>query len=77
MTFKHILVHIDDSRHLDSRLKVALQLAADHEAQVTGLYVIAPPFVPTYMSGVPSENLDSAVEACTRTPGAKSSPKAQ
>ncbi len=26
---------------------------------------------------VPSENLDSGVEACTRTPGAKFSPKAQ
>jgi len=51
MTLKHILVHIDDSRNLDSRLKVAHKLASQHGAQITGLYVIAPPFVPTYMSG--------------------------
>jgi nucleotide-binding universal stress UspA family protein len=51
MTLKHILVHIDDSRNLDSRLRVARKMATEHEAQITGLYVIAPPFVPTYMSG--------------------------
>jgi nucleotide-binding universal stress UspA family protein len=51
MTLKHILVHVDDSRNVDARLSVALQLASEHEAHVTGLYTVAPPYVPTYMSG--------------------------
>lgn len=51
MDIKHILVHVDDSRHLDVRMRVATDLAAAHEAHVTGLYVIAPPYVPTYMAG--------------------------
>ncbi len=51
MTLKHILVHVDDSRRFDSRLNVALRMAADHEAQVTGLYIVAQPYLPTYMAG--------------------------
>jgi len=51
MTFRHILLHVDESRHLPVRTDVAFNVAASFEAHVTGLYVIAPPFVPTYMAG--------------------------
>ncbi|MCP4330127.1 MAG: universal stress protein [Alphaproteobacteria bacterium] len=51
MTLKHIVVQLDDAKNATSRYKVAFDLASSHEAHVTGLYVIAPPFVPTYMAG--------------------------
>ena len=40
MTYKDILVHIDDSNNSAARLAVAIQLAVTHGAQLTGLYVI-------------------------------------
>jgi nucleotide-binding universal stress UspA family protein len=40
MTYKDILVHIDNSNSAAARLEVAIQLAVTHDAQLTGLYVI-------------------------------------
>lgn len=40
MTFKNILVHLDDSRRCHLRLGVATKLAADFGAQLVGLYVV-------------------------------------
>ncbi len=51
MSLKHILVHVDDDTNVDSRLGVALRLAVDHDTHVTGLYVVAPPYIPSYMAG--------------------------
>jgi len=44
MNFKDILVHIDNRLTCDSRLNVAIQLALQHQARLTGLYVIPPPY---------------------------------
>lgn len=51
MPIKHILVHIDDSKHVPARLAVAIDLARRFDAHLTGIYVISAPFVPTYMAG--------------------------
>lgn len=40
MTYKTILVHIDDSRHADARVAFALDLALKHTMHVIGLYVV-------------------------------------
>jgi nucleotide-binding universal stress UspA family protein len=40
MTFKNILVHLDDSRRCHLRLGVATQLAVDFGAELVGLYVV-------------------------------------
>ncbi len=40
MTYKDILVHIDDSNSSAARLEAAIQLAVAHSAQLTGLYVV-------------------------------------
>lgn len=40
MTYKTILVHIDDSRHNDARVAFALDLALKHNAHLIGLYVV-------------------------------------
>jgi nucleotide-binding universal stress UspA family protein len=41
MTYKNLLVHLDDSRSCARRVAFAIDLAAAHEAHLTGLYVIA------------------------------------
>jgi len=44
MNFKDILVHIDNRSTCVSRLNVAIQLALQHQARLTGLYVIPHPY---------------------------------
>ena len=43
MEFKDILVHIDNSQQCAARLKLAIMLAREHKAHLTGLYVISQP----------------------------------
>jgi nucleotide-binding universal stress UspA family protein len=40
MTFKNILVHVDDSKRCDLRLGLAAKLAADFHAELVGLYAV-------------------------------------
>jgi nucleotide-binding universal stress UspA family protein len=40
MSYQTLLVHIDDSRHSDSRVAFALDLALKHNAHLIGLYVV-------------------------------------
>ncbi|CAB3659008.1 universal stress protein [Trinickia soli] len=40
MSYKTLLVHIDDSRHSEARVAFALELAAKHDAHLIGLYVV-------------------------------------
>lgn len=43
MDFKDILVHIDNTRQCETRLELAIRLAREHNAYLTGLYVITHP----------------------------------
>lgn len=43
MEFKDILVHIDNSQQCAARLELAIRIAAEHQATLTGLYVITHP----------------------------------
>jgi nucleotide-binding universal stress UspA family protein len=40
MTYKTLLVHVDDSRTSDARVEFALDLALKHNAHLIGLYVV-------------------------------------
>ena len=40
MTFKNILVHLDDSRRCHQRVGVATKLAVDFGAELVGVYVV-------------------------------------
>ena len=40
MSYKTLLVHLDDSRHSEARAAFALDLALKHTAHVIGLYVV-------------------------------------
>ncbi|MGI9304899.1 MAG: universal stress protein, partial [Gammaproteobacteria bacterium] len=45
---KDILVHMDNSKQCESRLRVALDLAMQHDAHLTGLYIMPPAQVAAY-----------------------------
>jgi nucleotide-binding universal stress UspA family protein len=40
MKFKDILIHIDSSQQCATRLELAISLAREHEAHLTGIYII-------------------------------------
>ena len=44
MTFKDILVHIDNRPTCAARLAVAIRLARQHRARLAGLYVVPHPY---------------------------------
>lgn len=46
MTLKNILVHVDESKQCPGRLDVAVDLARDYGAHLTGLYVIQEIHIP-------------------------------
>jgi nucleotide-binding universal stress UspA family protein len=46
MAFKDILVHVDEAGASRKRIRVAAQLAARHDAHLTGLHPMPEPFVP-------------------------------
>lgn len=54
MAIKEILVHIDQSENSAGRLEVAMMLARDHGAHITGLHALAhyrvPPYAEAYVS---------------------------
>ncbi len=49
MSYKDILVHVDDSDKIGGPIETALQLAKQHDAHVTGLYVLYRPDIPAYV----------------------------
>lgn len=44
MAYKDILVHLDNSPHCTARIDIAIHLAQEHGAHLTGLYVISHPY---------------------------------
>ncbi len=56
MSFKTILLHLTNDEKLDSRIAVALSLAAENDAHITGLYTVTPVTPPTsFMGYIPPE----------------------
>lgn len=49
MPFKDILVIVDNSKACATRLDVAIKLAQDHDAHLTGLFVRSTPHVPQFV----------------------------
>jgi nucleotide-binding universal stress UspA family protein len=40
MSYKTIVVHVDDSRRSDARVEFAVDFALKHDANLIGLYVV-------------------------------------
>jgi nucleotide-binding universal stress UspA family protein len=65
MTFKNLLVHLDDSPGCAGRLAVAIDLARAYEAHLTGLHVAADPILPGGVSGELPAHFLTALEEQT------------
>jgi nucleotide-binding universal stress UspA family protein len=60
MTYKDLLVHVDDTKSCAARVQAAVDLAVAHEAHLIGLYIIADPSPAAFVSGyVPPDLVDS------------------
>jgi nucleotide-binding universal stress UspA family protein len=64
MSYKDILVHVDDSPQVESRLGTAAALAKDHGAHLTAIYAIPDNFVSLYAGDgyVSAELIESEAE---------------
>jgi len=75
MDYKDILVHIDSSPQCPTRLKVALQLARQHDAHLTGIHVITHAHYTSTDTG--SQGRLAAAEAMFRELSARSGASTQ
>jgi len=48
MSIKDIMVHVDTGFGNENRIRVAIDLATRHSAQLTGIYAISRPVIPSY-----------------------------
>jgi nucleotide-binding universal stress UspA family protein len=55
MTYRNLLVQVDDTRSCAKRIAFALDLATAHGAHLTGVYVIAEPSPVAFAEGFPAE----------------------
>jgi len=70
MSYKDILVHVDDAGLNGAHIETALQLAKQHDAHITGLHVLAQPYIPAYVQAqigpeVIEMQIEQAREAAT------------
>jgi len=64
MAIKDILVHVDASEGRNASMEAAIRLAQAHDAHLTGLYVLYPPFFPMYgPEQIPTEFFEKQLEA--------------
>ena len=56
MSYKDLLVQVDDTRSCVKRIELAVALAVAHEAHLTGVYIISEPS-PASFVGIPAELL--------------------
>jgi nucleotide-binding universal stress UspA family protein len=58
MTYKDLLVHVDDTKGCAKRIEAAVDLAAAHEAHLTAVYIISEPSPSSFVQGyLPAELL--------------------
>jgi nucleotide-binding universal stress UspA family protein len=48
MSYKSLLVHLDNDRRCDKRIDIAAKLAIDFDARLAGLYLLQQPEIPGY-----------------------------
>lgn len=49
MSYKSMVVHLDNDRRCSERVDIAARLALDFDAHLTGLYLLRPPEIPGYV----------------------------
>jgi nucleotide-binding universal stress UspA family protein len=64
MALKDLLVHVDDSKACKARVEAAIGIAREHEAHLTGLYVIPTVDIPSYAEAqIPVEVIETQRKA--------------
>ena len=62
MTYKNLLVHVDDSKGNAGRVDVAVRMALAYGAHVSGVYLISEPSPAGFVQGyLPPELMDEPV----------------
>lgn len=70
MALKDILVHVDNDKGNAARVNAALQLSLEHQAHLTGLFVIPEFFIPTYAEvQIPAEVFEAQDKATRQEAG--------
>jgi len=49
MSYKDLLVHVDNARNCPNRVDIAVQIATDNDAHLTGIYVMSRPHIPQFI----------------------------
>ena len=64
MQYKDILVHVDSTKQSQARLEIAVQIAAQHDAHLTGLFVVPNLYIPPLqdMAQLPPEYIEQQTE---------------
>ena len=64
MQYKDILVHVDSSKQSQARLEIAVQIASQHDAHLTGLFVVPDLYIPPLqdMAQLPPEYIEQQTE---------------
>lgn len=60
MSLKDILVHVDHTRSCKERIRVAVNLAAMHDAHLTAIYVLSKPMIPGFIEAQLSQEVINA-----------------
>lgn len=60
---KSILVHLDGTARAETRLRIAHQLAAAHQASLSVLFAVVPLYLPLVEGSIPSLPLDARIDA--------------
>ena len=66
MTVKDVFVHVDAAKGNDARVEAAIELAKQHDAVLTGVYVISRPVIPAYAEVQISEDVLRAQASALR-----------
>jgi nucleotide-binding universal stress UspA family protein len=59
MSYKNLLVHVDDTKGCAARVRAAIELAVAHEAHLAGVYIVTDPSPAAFVQGyLPPETLE-------------------
>ncbi len=71
MTLRDILVIVDEQPSAETRIDVALALATEHDAHLTGLYISSPVSLPSYVEAFLTEDMYAIWEVEEKTRAAR------
>ena len=69
MMYKNLLVQVDDSRGCAKRIACAIDLAAAHEAHLTGLYILPEASPAAFAQGFPPELMNDLQDVSRASAG--------